>query len=241
MNNFNLRLYLVTDENCMPPGRDLFHAVEEALQAGVTLVQYREKNGLGKGMLEKATALRKLCHRYNVPLLVNDRLDIALLSGADGVHLGQDDIPVAEARRLADLFASNNAAACQPDRETVAERASVHRMETATMSQTEKHFIIGATAHNVQEALAAEAAGADYLGCGAVFATNTKKDTVPLGLEGLRAIRKAVHIPIVGIAGITPNNYQQVLAAGADGAAVVSGILSAENITETVTAFLTGI
>ena len=202
MNNFNLRLYLVTDENCMPPGRDLFHAVEEALQAGVTLVQYREKNGLGKGMLEKAIALRRLCHRYNVPLLVNDRLDIALLSGADGVHLGQDDIPVAEARRLADLFAVNNAAACQPD---------------------------------------AEAAGADYLGCGAVFATNTKKDTVPLGLEGLRAIRKAVHIPIVGIAGITPNNYQQVLAAGADGAAVVSGILGADNITETVAAFLTGI
>lgn len=248
MNNFNLRLYLVTDENCMPPGRDLFHAVEEALQAGVTLVQYREKNGLGKGMLEKAIALRRLCHRYNVPLLVNDRLDIALLSGADGVHLGQDDIPVAEARRLADLFAVNNAAACQPDYETVTERASVHRMEAATTSQTakpvlqtEKHFIIGATAHNVQEALEAEAAGADYLGCGAVFATNTKKDTVPLGLEGLRAIRKAVHIPIVGIAGITPNNYQQVLAAGADGAAVVSGILGADNITETVAAFLTGI
>ena len=84
----------------MPPGRDLFHAVEEALQAGVTLVQYREKNGLGRSMLEKAIALRRLCHRYNVPLLVNDRLDIALLSGADGVHLGQDDIPVAEARGL---------------------------------------------------------------------------------------------------------------------------------------------
>ena len=81
MKNINLRLYLVTDENCMPPGRELFHAVEEALQAGVTLVQYREKNGLGRSMLEKAIALRRLCHRYNVPLLVNDRLDIALLSG----------------------------------------------------------------------------------------------------------------------------------------------------------------
>ena len=78
MKNINLRLYLVTDENCMPPGRDLFHAVEEALQAGVTLVQYREKTGLGRSMLEKAIALRRLCHRYNVPLLVNDRLDIAL-------------------------------------------------------------------------------------------------------------------------------------------------------------------
>ena len=171
MKNFNLRLYLVTDEACLQ-NVNLLDAVEEALHAGVTFI-------------------------------VNDRLDVALLSGADGVHLGQDDLPVAEARRL-----------------------------------TGPDFIIGATAHNVQEALAAQAAGADYLGCGAVFATNTKHDTVPLGLEGLRAIRKAVHIPIAGIAGITAKNYGQVLATGADGAAVVSGILAADNITKAVKAFL---
>lgn len=203
MKALNLHLYLVTDEACLPPGRDLFSAVEEALRAGVTLVQYREKNGMGEDMLDKARRLTALCHRYNVPLLVNDRLDIALLSGADGVHLGQDDIPVAEARRL-----------------------------------TGVSFIIGATAHNVQEALTAEAAGADYLGCGAVFSTTTKKDTVSLGLQGLREIRKAVRIPIVGIAGITTENYRQVLATGADGIAVVSGILSAADITETVRRFL---
>ena len=202
MKNFNLRLYLVTDEACLQ-NVNLLDAVEEALHAGVTLVQYREKNGLGKEMLKKAVALRILCNRYHVPLIVNDRLDVALLSGADGVHLGQDDLPVAEARRL-----------------------------------TGPDFIIGATAHNVQEALAAQSAGADYLGCGAVFATNTKHDTVPLGLEGLRAIRKAVHIPIAGIAGITAKNYGQVLATGADGAAVVSGILAADNITKAVKAFL---
>ena len=203
MKRFNLRLYLVTDEACLPPDRNLFDAVEEALHAGVTLVQYREKNGLGKDMLEKARRLIALCHRYNVPLLVNDRLDIALLTGADGVHLGQDDIPVAEARRLAG-----------------------------------EDFLIGATAHNVEEALAAEAAGADYLGCGAVFATHTKKDTVPLGLDGLQAIRQAVRIPIAGIAGITTENYQQVLGTGADGVAVVSGILGADSISDTVIRFL---
>ena len=203
MKHFNLRLYLVTDENCLPPVRNLYDAVEEALHAGVTLVQYREKNGLGKDMLEKVQAMVALCHKYNVPLLVNDRLDIALLSGADGVHLGQDDIPVAEARRLAG-----------------------------------EDFLIGATAHNVEEALAAEAAGADYLGCGAVFATHTKKDTVPLGLDGLQAIRQAVRIPIAGIAGITTENYQQVLGTGADGVAVVSGILGADSISDTVTRFL---
>ena len=200
MKTLNLRLYLVTDEHCLPPGRNLFDAVEEALQAGVTLVQYREKNGPGKGMLKKARRLIALCHNYNVPLLVNDRLDIALLSGADGVHLGQDDIPVAEARRLAG-----------------------------------EDFLIGATAHNVQEALAAEAAGADYLGCGAVFATHTKKDTVPLGLDGLQAIRQAVRIPIAGIAGITLDNYRLVLDTGANGIAVVSAILGAPDISDVVT------
>ena len=133
-------------------------------------------------------------------LIVNDRLDVALLSGADGVHLGQDDIPVAEARRLAG-----------------------------------EDFLIGATAHNVQEALAAEAAGADYLGCGAVFATHTKKDTVPLGLDGLQAIRQAVRIPIAGIAGITLDNYRLVLDTGANGIAVVSAILGAPDISDVVT------
>ena len=202
MKTFNLRLYLVTDEACLRYA-NLLDAVEEALQAGVTLVQYRDKKGLGKEMLQKAVALRILCHRYHILLIVNDRLDVALLSGADGVHLGQDDLPVEEARRL-----------------------------------TGPDFIIGATAHNVQEALAAQAAGADYLGCGAVFATETKHDTVPLGLEGLRAIRKAVHIPIAGIAGVTAKNYRQVLATGADGAAVVSAILGTEDITTAVKAFL---
>lgn len=241
MNTFNLRLYLVTDESCLPNGRDLFSAVEEALQAGVTLVQYREKNGLGKGMLEKARAMVALCHRYNVPLLVNDRLDIALLSGADGVHLGQDDIPVAEARRMADLFFADNAAACNLANENVCARVhTANKVNTANVARrlTGDYFIIGATAHNVQEALAAEAAGADYLGCGAVFATRTKKDTVPLGLEGLKAIRQAVHIPVVGIAGITPDNYQQVLATGAEGIAVVSAILGTQNIIVTVNKFL---
>ena len=231
MKHLNLRLYLVTDEYCLPPGRNLYDAVEEALQAGVTLVQYREKNGLGKDMLEKARKLIALCHRYNVPLLVNDRLDIALLAGADGVHLGQDDIPVGEARRLADLFFADCAA-------PHTENCATERNAGSTLPLTGSRFLIGATAHNVEEALAAERAGADYLGCGAVFVTHTKKDTVPLGLDGLQAIRQAVRIPIAGIAGITTENYQQVLATGADGVAVVSGILGADSIAEAVKKYL---
>ena len=231
MKHLNLRLYLVTDEYCLPSGRNLFDAVEEALQAGVTLVQYREKNSPGKSMLEKSRKLIALCHKYNVPLLVNDRLDIALLSGADGVHLGQDDIPVAEARRLADLFFADCAA-------LHTENSAAPHTVNGALPLTGNRFVIGATAHNVEEALAAEMAGADYLGCGAVFATHTKKDTVPLGLDGLQAIRQAVHIPVAGIAGITTENYQQVLGTGADGVAVVSGILGAECISDAVIRFL---
>lgn len=200
--SFDLRLYLVTGESCLAPGYTLVQAVEDALQAGVTLVQYREKKAGGKEMLDTAKKLAELCHQYGASLIVNDRLDIALLSGADGVHLGQSDLPAAEARKLAG-----------------------------------EGFIIGVTAHNVAEARDAEASGADYLGCGAVFTTHTKQDTVPLGLAGLRAIREAVHIPLVGIAGITSENYRQVLAAGADGVAVVSAIMGAEDIRGAVRSF----
>lgn len=198
----NVKLYLITDEECLQ-GKDLFRTVEEALQAGVTLVQYREKSGQGGAMLQKAVALRTLCHQYGVPLLVNDRLDIALLAGADGVHLGQSDLPVAEARKLAG-----------PD------------------------FLIGATAHNVAGAIKAQRDGADYLGCGAVFTTVTKKDTVPLGLEGLRLICETVKIPVVGIAGVTAENYPAVLQAGAEGAAVISAILGQADVKAAVATFL---
>lgn len=198
----NYKLYLVTDEACLKK-KTLLEAVQEALEAGVTLVQYRAKAAPGKKLYQQAQALQQLCSKYQVPLIINDRLDIALAVGAAGVHLGQEDLPVQVVRRLVG-----------PD------------------------FIIGATAHNVPEAQAAVAAGATYLGCGAVFATGTKKDTVPLGLEGLKAIRAAVACPLVGIAGITAATYGQVLATGAEGAAVVSAILGAVNITEAVQAFL---
>ena len=119
------------------------------------------------------------------------------------MHLGQSDLPVAEARKLAG-----------PD------------------------FLIGATAHNVAEAIKAQRDGADYLGCGAVFTTVTKKDTVPLGLEGLRLICETVKIPVVGIAGVTAENYPAVLQAGAEGAAVISAILGQSDVKAAVAAFL---
>ena len=187
-------IYLVTDEACLH-GRPLLECVEEALAAGVTLVQYRAKAADGGVLYAEACKLKQLCDKYNVPLIINDRLDIALAVGAAGVHLGQDDLPCAVARRLLG-----------------------------------EDFIIGVSAHNPAEAVQAVSEGADYLGCGAVFGTATKHDVAKLGLENLRAIRKAVAVPMVGIGGITADNYAEVLATGADGAAIVSGILAQDDI-----------
>lgn len=187
-------IYLVTDEACLH-GRPLLECVEEALAAGVTLVQYRAKAADGGVLYAEACRLKELCDKYNVPLIINDRLDIALAVGAAGVHLGQDDLPCAVARRLLG-----------------------------------EDFIIGVSAHNPAEAVQAVSEGADYLGCGAVFGTATKHDVAKLGLENLRAIRKAVAVPMVGIGGITVDNYAEVLATGADGAAIVSGILAQDDI-----------
>lgn len=187
-------IYLVTDEACLH-GRPLLKCVEEALAAGVTLVQYRAKAADGGVLYAEACKLKELCDKYSVPLIINDRLDIALAVGAAGVHLGQDDLPCAVARRLLG-----------------------------------EDYIIGVSAHNPAEAVKAVSEGADYLGCGAVFGTATKHDVAKLGLENLRAIRKAVAVPMVGIGGITADNYAEVLATGADGAAIVSGILAQDDI-----------
>lgn len=190
----NYNIYLVTDSNCIGE-RSLLECVEEALKGGVTLVQYRSKETDGGIMYKEALALRELCDKYQVPLIVNDRVDVALAVGAAGVHLGQDDLPCAVARKL-----------------------------------VPENFIIGVSAHNVEEALAAQKDGANYLGCGAVFGSQTKNNVSSLGLEKLKSIREAVDIPIVGIGGVTADNYAKVLETGANGAAIVSGILGAQDV-----------
>lgn len=94
-----LELYLVTDSD-MLKGRDFYKVIEDSIKGGVTMIQLREKDALGKEFLEKAYNLRKLTKKYNIPLIINDRVDIALLVDADGVHVGQKDIPAKEVRRL---------------------------------------------------------------------------------------------------------------------------------------------
>lgn len=191
-------IYLVTDDGCLQ-GRALIDCVREALEGGVTLVQYRAKTASSAEMYAKALQLKALCDSFNVPLIINDRLDIAMAVGAAGVHLGQDDLPCAAARKLLG-----------------------------------EDYIIGVSAHNPAEAKAALQSGADYLGCGAVFGTATKADVKKLGTEGLMAICREKGLPVVGIGGVTADNYREVRAAGADGAAIVSGILAQPDIRATV-------
>lgn len=193
-------IYLVTDDGCLQ-GRALLDCVREALEGGVTLVQYRAKTASSAEMYAEALQLKALCDSFKVPLIINDRLDIAMAVGAAGVHLGQDDLPCAAARKILG-----------------------------------EDYIIGVSAHNPAEAKAALQSGADYLGCGAVFGTATKADVKKLGTEGLTAICREKGLPVVGIGGVNADNYREVRAAGADGAAIVSGILAQPDISATVRA-----
>ena len=191
----SLRLYAVSDRAWV--GRQtLCQQVEAALQGGVTCVQLREKHLDRDAFLAEARQICALCRRYGVPFIVNDDLDVALACGADGIHVGQDDMPAAEVRRRAG-----------------------------------RRLIVGVSAHTPEEARLAEAAGADYLGAGAVFGSATKTDASLLTPAGLQAVCAAVHIPVVAIGGVNARNILQLQGSGAAGAAVVSGIFGAPDIT----------
>ena len=185
-------LYLVTDRS-LSKGRSTAEIVAAAVAGGVSCIQLREKSCGTREFLNEALALQPLLKSRNIPLIINDRLDIALAIEADGVHLGQSDMPIGMARKIAG-----------------------------------NSLIIGISAESVDDALRAEQEGADYIGISPVFSTPTKTDIAPpLGLEGVRQIRALVDIPLVGIGGINSDNAESVLAAGADGIAVVSAIVSA--------------
>ena len=189
-----MRLYAVTDRSWLKGGETLEEAVQAALSGGVTILQLREKHASHGELVAAARRLKPVCEAYGVPLIIDDDVEAVLESGADGVHVGQEDMAVAEARRI-----------LGPDK------------------------IIGASAHSEAEAREAVRQGADYLGCGAVFATATKNDTTPLSREELRRICRSVEVPAVAIGGITEANCMELAASGIAGIAVVSAIFAAED------------
>ena len=189
-----LRLYAVTDRSWT--GRQtLLEQVESALKGGATCVQLREKELNFDAFLDEAIQLKALCSRYGVPLIINDNVEIALRCGADGVHVGQEDMEAGGVR-----------AKVGPD------------------------MIVGVTAKTVEQALAAQQAGADYLGSGAVFSSVAKPNALPMSKEMLRSICDAVTIPVVAIGGINLRNIGELEHTNIHGVAVVSGIFAAEDI-----------
>lgn len=189
-----LLLYAVTDRAWVGK-QTLAQQIEDALKGGATIVQLREKNLDEESFVAEAIEIRDLCHRYNVPLIINDNVDVALKSGADGVHVGIEDTPVAEIRK---------------------------RVPT--------DFIIGATCKTVEQAKIAEAAGADYMGVGAVFPSPTKKNAIRITNDQLREIVSAVTIPAVAIGGISKENVLEITGSKVSGVAVVSAIFGADDI-----------
>ena len=189
-----IRLYLVTDRP-LALGRDLEWVVSEAVKGGVTLVQLREKDLSTKAFVELARRLKATLEPYGVPLLINDRVDVALARGADGVHIGQSDMEYADARRL-----------LGPDK------------------------LIGLSVESIDDAVRANSLDLDYIAASPVYLTSTKTDTAAaLGLEGLGRIASISRHPVVGIGGMNLTTAADVVAAGADGIAVVSGIMSADD------------
>ena len=191
-----LTLYAITDSTWLD-GRTLAEVTEEAIKGGATIVQYRAKHADPDAALSEAKKLCGLCHRYGVPFIMNDNAELAVSCGADGVHVGQDDMDPETARSI-----------IGPDR------------------------ILGVSAHNVEEALEAEKAGADYLGCGAIFGSSTKTNVHAMTPEILKDIAGSVNIPIIAIGGITEENLPELKGLGLSGAAVISAIFAADDIEE---------
>lgn len=187
-------LYAVTDRHWTGE-KSLLQQTEEAIKGGATFVQIREKNLEEEKFQEEAVLLKNLCGKYKIPFVVNDNVQLAEKIDADGVHIGQDDMNVQEARKILG-----------------------------------KDKIIGVSAQTVEEAVLAEAQGADYLGVGAVFPTGSKDDAVEVPLETLKKICAAVKIPVVAIGGISKDNIFELKNSGICGISVISAIFGQKDI-----------
>ena len=199
-----IRLIVITDRPQAHP-RPVEDVVREALAAGAPAVQLRDKAATARELLTTARRLRALTGETGALLFVNDRLDVALAAGADGAHLGPDDVPLSAARTAAP-----------------------------------PGFLLGVSTDDPQDARQAEAEGADYIGCGTVYDTASKRDAGEvIGLEGLRRVTEAVSIPVVGIGGIAPHRAQEVASAGAAGCAAIGAVMGAKDPGSVVRTFLT--
>ena len=199
------RLYVITDRK-LSLGRTNEEVIRHAIAGGTDVVQLRDKEASTAAMYREAVLLRNLTKTTGTPLIINDRIDIALAVDADGVHLGQEDLPVSVARKL-----------LGPDK------------------------LIGISTHSLEQALTAILENPDYVSIGPVFSTQTKKAGPPVGTGLIRQLKKKTHIPVIAIGGIGLQNVREVFQSGADCVAIVSSIVSAENVEESVRRFIASI
>ncbi len=183
-------------------GHDPVELARILLEAGARILQLRLKDASSRELLAAARTIVPLCKAHGALLIVDDRADVAILAAADGVHLGQDDLPLEAACRLMG------------------------------------GRVIGISTHTVEQAIAAERGGADYIGFGPVYPGGLRNNASGKGLEGLRAVRAAVRIPIVAIGGITEETVAATLGAGADACAIITDIVRAADIAAKVRAIL---
>jgi thiamine-phosphate pyrophosphorylase len=185
------RLYGILDLGYVADDKAL-NIAGKMLAGGVQLLQLRGKGRKPQEIVPLACKLAKLCREHQVPFILNDHPELVSEAGADGAHVGQDDMSVADARML-----------------------------------TGEHTIIGKSTHSLAQALAARKEGSDYIGFGPLFATPTKPDYTPIGLDEIREVQNLVLLPVFCIGGIKRENLPKVVAAGARRVVIVSGILLA--------------
>jgi thiamine-phosphate pyrophosphorylase len=204
-----VRLYvLITESVCKRPWQEV---AEAAIAGGADCLQLREKGLDGGPLLERARWLVARCHRHGVLCIINDRADVAALSGADGVHVGQTDLPVTEVRKL--------------------------------LASGGRSGLVGVSTHCMEDARRAVADGADYIGVGPVFPSQTKPRAILPGLDYASAVASQINLPAVAIAGITAENLPEVLATGIKAVAVTSAVTASPDpqaATATLKAMLTG-
>lgn len=188
-------LYAIADTRYLDDAR-LLPAVAQAIGGGTRVIQYRDKKHDAGTRLQQASELARLCHQHGVPFIVNDDVALAKQAGADGVHLGREDVPLTQAR-----------------------------------AQLGPEAVIGVSCYNeLERALTAQAGGADYVAFGRFFPSRTKPQAVPADPALLRAARRRLHVPIVAIGGITPENGAALIAAGADALAVIEGVFGQADV-----------
>jgi thiamine-phosphate pyrophosphorylase len=185
-------LYVIIDTPALK-GRSHVEVASQAIRGGAKTIQLRDKIQSKKKLLPIAKQLKKLCAEHDVLFIMNDHFDLALAVDADGLHLGQDDLPVKVARKLLPI-----------------------------------DKILGRSTRTVDQAVAAESEGADYIAVGSMYPTPTKETAQVVGVERLRQIRQAVTLPLVAIGGINKDNAAEVMAAGADSLAVIRAVVQAE-------------